>query len=115
MKDVADWQAIAVYTDLIHSIEDLPNPETDEGWEERQRLYRFILEKRKVHVDAAYELYFQHERKPWCDVCETGVVLREMFGWVHTGFYNADAHPVSTHEYAAGCEAEIIKRLKFEI
>lgn len=114
MKDLEDWQVIALCGDLIAKLEDLPSPETDAAWEERQNIHRWLLDYRKTFVDRAYELYVENYRKPWCDVCGGSIVLSEFHGWRHVGFEDG-SHEIATHEYAAGCEAEIIKRLKFEI
>jgi hypothetical protein len=68
---------------------------------------------RKPYVDSAYFHYVKHERKPWCDVCEKPVVFSEGWGWYHLD--SRQKHEVSLNGYHVGCEAEIIKRLKFEI
>jgi hypothetical protein len=111
-----DWEGIKLYATLVVRIEDLtPYPGTDEAWDERQRIVRYLLDQRKVHVDAAYAVYLEHNRKPWCDECGKDAVAYAT-GWEHVGEAPRVAgHYVELHEYWAGCEAEIIKRLKFEV
>lgn len=111
-----DWEGIKLYTTLVERVQDLsPHPVTDEAWEERQRIVGYLLEMRKVHVDAAYAVYLEHDRKPWCDICGKPVAGYAT-GWEHVGeIPRLMDHEVETREYWGGCEAEIIKRLKFEV
>ena len=114
--NIENWQAIALYGEILDKLGDLPSPLTDEAYEERASIRKWLEGKRKVYVDAAYELYLEHERRPWCDVCGQPVVFREFYGWYHSGEHpRLVDHSVETHEYSAGWEAEVIKRLKFEI
>jgi hypothetical protein len=118
---VKDWEAINLLNKLINEVENLPSPHTgnlyadEKVWETRQTIHRLLLDERKPYVDQAYQKYLDNGRKPWCDECGYMVRWDEFIhGWGHV-LFNNNTHDVTTHEYTAGWNSEILKRLKFEI
>lgn len=108
-----DWEGLNLYTGLIEELEYAPGVRSDGAYDERSRVLLWLEGKRKPFLEDAYSLYLDKGRRPWCDSCGQPVLFREMSGWYHVE--KDFGHGITLKQYNAGCEAEIIKRLKFEI